>query len=337
MPLPLNTETTIGGVAVVVKSLPEKASGANTGPADRPPNPADQAVSAYVAPGGSNSYSNRPKGIKIPDFSGLDKALGILGTTIGLIQAGKSIYENLKSQKFDFKVAGRFLLGNAQQAQNSPFFSGNPDFGDPTAISRGSTDGDRRVKINTDFSVFGPNPYFDKLKETNGMVFPYTPTITLTHKANYTATEGIVHSNFPFQAYKSSQIEDITIQGEFTVQNENEGQYWLAVNHFLRTATKMFYGVSVPAGFPPVACTLTGYGTEILPNLPVVVKSYQLDLKDNVQYISIPSISEINKGKLQSVPTQCTMTVIVSPIYNRQQIRQQFDLAKYAKGDLPGF
>lgn len=336
MPLPLNTETTIGGVAVVVKSVPEKASGPNRGPSDTPANAADLSVSAYAAPGGSSSYNNRPRGRKIPNFSGLDKALGILGTATALYEAGKSIYQNLKSLTFDASLLKRNVLGNAQMP-NLNMFSTN-DSGDPIgAGGRLSVTGDRRVKINADFSIFGDNKYFDLLKKTQGVVFPYTPTISITHKANYTATEGIVHSNFPFQAYKSSQIEDITIQGEFTVQNELEGHYWLAAMHFFRTATKMFYGQSVPAGFPPIVCQLSGYGTEILPNLPVVIKSYQLDLKDNVQYLTIPSLTAEGIGTSQSVPVQCTMTVIVSPIYNRQQARQQFDLVKYARGELKGF
>lgn len=339
MPLPLNTETTIGGVAVVVKSVPEKASGPNrSGSSDVPQNAADKAVSAYAAPGGSNNYTSRPRGLNIPDFSGLDRALGVLGTVAALVDLGKSAYENVKNLQFDLSVLKRNFLPTVTKPTYN-LWDQQSSQGDAD-VQRRSVTGDDRVRINTDFTVFdstSENPYFQRLKQTSGLLFPYTPNITLTYKANYTNTEGIVHTNFPFQAYKSSQIEDITIQGEFTVQNAEEGQYWMAAVHFLRTATRMFYGQSVPAGFPPIVCTLSGYGSEILPFLPVVVKSFQLDLKDNVQYLTVPSL--VNKGDRADnmVPMHSTITVTVSPMYNREQTRREFNLADYSAGRLTGF
>lgn len=339
MPLPLNTETTIGGVAVVVKSVPEKSSGPNRGGrSDTPQNAADQAVSAYAAPGGSNSYNNRPKGLNIPDFSGLDKALGTLGSIAALISLGKSAYENVKDLKFDLgALSYKRLTTTSVPTQN--MWATETDLSQRDTARR-SVLGDSRIRLNTDFTVFNSdaeNPYFKRLIETGGLLFPYTPNISLTYKANYTGTEGIVHSNFPFQAYKNSQIEDITIQGEFTVQNAAEGQYWLAANHFLRSATRMFYGKSVPAGFPPVVCTLSGYGQEVLPFLPVVVKSFQVDLKDNVQYLTVPSLVWSGVKGNNSVPMHSTITVILSPMYNREQTRREFNLADYSAGKLTGF
>jgi len=329
MPLPLNTETTIGGVAVVVKSAPERSSGPNrSGSSDTPQNAADQAVSAYAAPGGSNSYNNRPKGLNIPDFSGLDKALGTLGSIAALISLGKSAYENVKDLKFDLGALSYKRLTTTSVPTLNMWTAG-VDLNDKEPTRRSVT-GDSRIRLNTDFTVFNgfsENPYFKRLIETGGLIFPYTPNISLTYKANYSSTEGIVHSNFPFQAYKNSQIEDITIQGEFTVQNASEGQYWMAANHFLRSATKMFYGKSVPAGFPPVVCTLTGYGPEMLPSLPVVVKSFQVDLKDNVQYLTVPSLVQSGASGNNSVPMHSTITVV----------RREFNLAEYSAGRLTGF
>jgi len=323
MPLPLNTETTIGGISVVVKSAPEKSSGNNTGVNNSPPNGADLAVSAYSGAGSSN-YASKKRGKNIPDFSGLDKALGILGAAValgngieGLWNAGKSI----------FKAAPK--LTNASILKDKGVATVVP----ATAVLQPDTPGDYRVRINTAFDVFGTdNEYFKILKGTNGVVFPYTPTISITHKANYTASEGIVHSNFPFQSYKNSQVEDITIQADFTVQNNQEGIYWLAVMNFFRTATKMFYGASTPQGYPPVVCYLSGYGKMILPTVPVIIKSFQTDFKDSVQYMEIVSIED----EVQFVPTVSTITVTVSPLYNRELTRK-FDLNKFAKGGLLGY
>jgi hypothetical protein len=327
MPLPLNTETTIGGVSVVVKSTPEKASGNNSRSNDRAPSGADLAVSSYSGPSGSSNLSNGRKGRKLPDFSGLDKALGVLGAAIalsdgikGLWSAGQSIFQraptltNVKS----IQENARKAAATAPSEQLQPSRRNVKDY---------------RVRINTNFDVFGTdNSYFSLLQNTDGVVFPYTPTISVTYKANYTASEGIVHSNFPFQSYKNSQVEDITIQADFTVQNNQEGLYWLAVMNFFRSATKMFYGASTPQGFPPVVCTLSGYGTMILPEVPVIIKSFQTDFKDSVQYIEVAALD----GSTQFVPTVSTVTVTVSPMYNRELTRK-FDLNKFAKGGLLGY
>jgi hypothetical protein len=325
MPLPLNTETTIGGVSVVVRSTPEKASGNNSRTSNQAPSGADLAVSSYSGPGGNSNLSNRRRGRNLPDFSGLDKALGVLGAAIalsdgikGLWSAGQSIFQKAPSLTNIKNIQEKDKPAEAtEMLQPSVIF--NPD--------------DYRVKINTDFAVFGDgNPYFKLLKNTNGVVFPYTPTISITHKANYTASEGIVHSNFPFQSYKNSQVEDITIQADFTVQNNQEGLYWLAVMNFFRSATKMFYGASTPQGYPPVVCYLSGYGNMVLPNVPVVIKSFQTDFKDSVQYIEVASYD----GKVQFVPTVSTVSVTVSPIYNRELTRK-FDLNTFAQGGLLGY
>ena len=324
MPLPLNTETTIGGVSVVVRSTPEKASGNNSRSNDRAPSGADLAVSSYSGPSGSSNLSKGRKGRKIPDFSGLDKALGVLGAAIalsdgikGLWSAGQSIFQRAP------------VLNNISNIKENAKKAAAAEKIQPNLVSNFD---DYRIKINTDFAVFGPNEYFNLLKNTNGVVFPYTPTISITHKANYTASEGIVHSNFPFQSYKNSQVEDITIQADFTVQNNQEGLYWLAVMNFFRSATKMFYGASTPQGYPPVVCTLSGYGNMILPDVPVIIKSFQTDFKDSVQYIEVGSFD----GTTQFVPTVSTVTVTVSPIYNRELTRK-FDLNTFAQGGLLGY
>lgn len=325
MPLPLNTETTIGGVSVVVKSTPEKSSGNSVGQIGSGPNGADLAVSAYSgAANSSSNYANKRRGKNIPDFSGLDKALGVLGAAValgngiqGLWNAGKSIFRAAPTLTNAGLIATRDMRGVGYGSAGKVEYKNASDY---------------RVKINTDFAVFGENNYFNILKNTDGVVFPYTPTISITHKANYTASEGIVHSNFPFQSYKNSQVEDITIQGDFTVQNNQEGIYWLAVMNFFRSATKMFYGASTPQGFPPIVCYLSGYGEMILPNVPVVIKSFQTDFKDSVQYIEVADLN----NKVQFVPTVSTVTVTVSPIYNRELTRK-FNLNEFAKGGLLGY
>ena len=99
------------------------------------------------------------------------------------------------------------------------------------------------------------------LVATDGVIFPYTPDISVSYVANYDPTE-LTHSNYKFFTYRGSAVDSITIGCEFTAQDTFEAQYVLAVIHFFRSITKMFYGQdNGPAnGTPPPLCYLSGLG-----------------------------------------------------------------------------
>jgi hypothetical protein len=188
---------------------------------------------------------------------------------------------------------------------------------------------DWRVRINCDFDVlFGANT-FSRLKATGGVVWPYLPNITISTKANYTQVDP-THNNFPFQSYKNSQVEDIQISGEFSCETEADAAYWIAATTFFRTATKMFYGQGQYAGNPPVICQLTGYGANIFNSVPVVIKSFSVDLKDDVNYVQCNAY-----GSATWVPIMSTISVTVAPIYNRERLRK-FSLQNFARGNEVG-
>lgn len=339
MALPVNSVIEKNGVKLKVtdqSSSPAQISGS---PTQYGSNGADQITSAYSgAPGGNVNYaSSGRKGLKIPDFSGLDKALGVLGTATALGQGIASLVSTIKGSQFpSFTTAGfKNLFGGSTSAVEQTKKKGNETKEPGQWGTTGNIQvSDWRVKLNCNFAVFGDNPLFRMLSETRGLVFPYTPSITLTHKANYTQAEGLTHTNFPFASYKNSQVEDITISSDFSVQNTTEGWYWLAAVLFLRSATKMFYGASQPQGFPPVVCRLEGYGSAMFNNVPVVVKSFQLELKDNVQYMEVPTMPGTDVGN-SWVPLESKIIVTVMPMYNREKVRQ-FSLEDFAKGKSSG-
>lgn len=185
---------------------------------------------------------------------------------------------------------------------------------------------DWRVRINCRWDIF-KSPLFDLLEETGGVVWPYLPSVTVSTKANYSSIE-TVHSNQPFYAYKNSQVDDIQISGEFTCETETDAAYWIAATTFFKTATKMFYGESTPAGNPPIVCNLTGYGSSIFDKIPVIIKSFSVDLKDDVNYIKCNTF-----GTNTWVPVLSTVSVTVTPIYNRVGLRK-FSLQQYSKGTM---
>ena len=187
---------------------------------------------------------------------------------------------------------------------------------------------DWRVRINCNFGLFGTA--FNRLVDTNGFVFPYLPNITVSSKANYTQIEPI-HNIQPFYAYKNSQVDDIQISGEFSVENELDAQYWIEGTTFLKTATKMFFGSGENVGNPPIICNLTGYGARVFNNVPVIVKSFSVDFKDDTSYIKYTP----KGGAPTWVPIMSTISVTVAPIYNRTRLRQ-FNLKSYANGQIVG-
>jgi hypothetical protein len=119
---------------------------------------------------------------------------------------------------------------------------------------------------------------------TDGVIFPYTPSITTTYSANYEQYD-LTHSNYRGLFYKNSRVGDIQIRGVFTAQNTTEANYLLAVIHFFRSATKMFYGQDPQRGTPPPICLLNGFGGFQFSDHPVVISSFNYTLPNDVDYI----------------------------------------------------
>ena len=126
--------------------------------------------------------------------------------------------------------------------------------------------------------------------------------------------------------YKNSTVDDITISGEFTCETETDAAYWIAATTFFKTATKMFFGEGALAGNPPLVCNLTGYGSSVFDKVPVIIKSFSVDLKEDVNYINCNTF-ETNTW----VPVVSTISVVVAPVYNRRRLRK-FSLEDYSRG-----
>jgi hypothetical protein len=119
---------------------------------------------------------------------------------------------------------------------------------------------------------------------TDGVIFPYTPNISTTYSANYEQYD-LIHSNYRGLFYKNSRVGDISVRGTFTAQNTTEANYLLAVIHFFRSVTKMFYGQDAERGTPPPICLLNGFGGYQFSDHPVVVSSFNYSLPNDVDYI----------------------------------------------------
>jgi ribosomal protein L29 len=132
------------------------------------------------------------------------------------------------------------------------------------------------------------------LKDTDGVIFPYLPTVNVTYMASYDPQE-LTHSNYKAYQYRSSSVEQVQIAGDFTAQDTAEANYMLAVIHFFRSVTKMFYGQdqNPKPGTPPPLVFLYGLGDFQFNAHPLVVTSFNYSLPNDVDYIraSAPTLA----------------------------------------------
>jgi hypothetical protein len=152
------------------------------------------------------------------------------------------------------------------------------------------------------------------LKTSDGVIFPYTPSIQTSYNAEYEVTD-LTHSNYRGQFYKSSNVGDISINGIFTAQDTAEAEYMLAVIHFFRSVTKMFYGQDAQRGAPPPLVYLIGLGQFQFNNHPCVVKSFSYNLPTDVDYIRTqPNNYGINLLNRRTKPKSAPANTIGSVI-----------------------
>jgi hypothetical protein len=181
---------------------------------------------------------------------------------------------------------------------------------------RQANDGDWRVKLrlagSSDYLYNDPDLREDgllyPLYVTSGVVFPYTPQITSTYHANY-STYDLTHSNYRGYFYQNSYVGEIQINAVFTAQSTAEANYLLAVIHFFRSVTKMFYGKDAQRGSPPPLVFLQGLGEYQFNLHPCVVSQFNYNLPADVDYIRARTANLANTPELlfrrdrQTLPT----------------------------------
>ena len=209
------------------------------------------------------------------------------------------------------------------------------------------------------------------LAATDGVIFPYTPLISVNYAAKYD-TSTVVHSNYQIYQYTSSSVDQVTISCDFTAQDTSEANYILATIHFFRSMTKMFYGQDQypKPGTPPPLCFLFGLGGFQFDAHPLVITGFSYNLPNDVDYIrtttTIDSTSVTKNGYSETagngrlptgvlpggvapgatfdndgggfsptyVPTKIQLSITAYPIVSRNQISNKFSLTDYATGKL---
>lgn len=172
--------------------------------------------------------------------------------------------------------------------------------------------------------AFGPGA---PLARTGGIVFPYTPNISVAHQVEYGSYE-VVHQNYQQPAYSKTRNPQIQVTANFINQTPEETAYSVGVLHFLRVVTKMNWGPQDrDRGTPPPVLDFSAYGLYNFDNLPVLVQGFNLIYDDNVDYVEGPE--GVN------MPAFMTLAIDLLPTYSPAR-QSEFSLQSFANGSLYG-
>ena len=230
----------------------------------------------------------------LPNFSQIARTVTNFSQTSSVQRGSGTVFDllnpaNARRAKAGFPGLGG-IGGLGKVMPNFGFGSGSPGQG---ASAAGEDDWRVRLSLADGANIFYKDPSVNfntimtPLIETNGVIWPYTPSIQVSHVANY-STAVLTHSNYSAHFYNNSDVSDITISGEFTVQSQEEGQYLMAAIYFLRASTKMFFGQGANIGNPPPILFLDGYGSHYFPHVPCVITNFTHQLSNDVDYVQVP-------------------------------------------------
>ena len=211
--------------------------------------------------------------------SNASSAIGAIGSVAGTVSKVAGALNNLSNPAALVSSLRRINLpagGNLAGA-----------FAGATAqFAGGDAGNDWRVRLSLPTAGgFTDSPILQPLVQAGGLVFPYTPSLSISSDATYEDTP-LTHQNYNFISYKNSRASAIQLTAPFNVEDSIQAAYWLAAVHYMRSITKMFSGSDDVAGNPPPIVYLNGYGDYVFKNIPVVIKSFSIDLPQGVDYIS---------------------------------------------------
>jgi hypothetical protein len=210
------------------------------------------------------------------------------------------------------------------------------------------------------------------LLKTAGIVFPYTPTIMVGHAGHYGQYE-VTHGQYQQQYFISSPNPTISLTATFTSQSRAELEYTVACLTFLKSCTKADFGEQRrdTAGTPPPVLLFSAYGISHFKNVPVVVKTLNYTLPEDVDYVSSsltiaagsPGSSSVDitleqhdatagmtgveymptetntagvpaQVNTASMPTQLIVSIELGVQYPPTKVRKEFNIQDYRSGKL---
>lgn len=133
-----------------------------------------------------------------------------------------------------------------------------------------------------------------QLGKVGGLIFPYTPKISMSYVVNYETTD-IPQSNVQYNSYKNSPPPSIDVTAHFTADEKSQAKHMLSAIWFLQALSKCdvgdgktYYTTTVKSGggLPPPILYFNAY-EQMLENIPVVLKSFSFSYPDDIDYVNL--------------------------------------------------
>lgn len=135
-----------------------------------------------------------------------------------------------------------------------------------------------------------------QLGEVGGLIFPYTPKISMSYAVNYETTD-IPQSNVQYNSYKNSPPPSIDVTAHFTADEKSQAKHMLSAIWFLQALSKCDVGDGKTyyvgkdktvggGGLPPPILYFNAY-EQMLENIPVVLKSFSFSYPDDIDYVNL--------------------------------------------------
>ena len=226
---------------------------------------------------------------------------------------------------------------------NNPFATIQPAAATLNPLNQPNTGKDQYDRVKLRFKPGHPlanypaGSVLNPLALTSGLVWLYKPAVSVQMNVDY-ETLGLTHSIQELHAFSSNKAASISVSGQFVSQNVDEAMYSLAAIHFMRTVCKMSFGTelagttSIPLGSPPPVLLLSGYGSLMMNDMPVIVSNFSLDLPADVDYISVP----FNAGSGTKIPVSFNLTATLI-VQQSPAVMRQFNLSSYSATGMKGW
>lgn len=164
------------------------------------------------------------------------------------------------------------------------------------------------------------------LEVHGGIMFPIQPDITYSQSVGYNAYD-LTHTNYTYQAYRNTPSPDIQLTCQFASVTDEEARYTFAVLHFLRSITKMFFGMNQtnPApGTPPPVLEFSAFGQNQFNMIPVVVSQFSTTYDSNVDL-------KLFDGSTQ-IPTMMNIFMQLTVMQNPDRQKMKFTTNNFISG-----
>jgi hypothetical protein len=167
------------------------------------------------------------------------------------------------------------------------------------------------------------------LAATNGVLFPYRPSLTIGTR-NYWGTTDPKQSLYGFPVPDKHEIAVTITDAQMSAQSVEEADYIYASIQFFRSAMKPAFGseTSVPRGTPAPTIEMSAIGPQMIQNVGIVLKDFDLQLMNDVDYVPTSSGA--------TVPSIVVFTLSGMISMSASKMRS-FNLDEFVAGGQQGF